>query len=556
MKILTLILFLSFGMTYAQWEENFELPGTDKKTYSNRKNIYEINENEWQSTIETGKIHALIYPIKTTQFLLPYDLLTKLFSFKSENPNYQKVFSVINKISPYKSFEDVLKSLGLNTYPLEENNNFNIPKLAPEQKIHPMGMTLMKKFGTTGLTFSCASCHSSNLFGVKVLGLTNRFPRPNHFFHQLKTLRFGIPVPLIKEMTGSSENDAKLFQNDKYLLNFIGTKDPEVLGLDTSLAQVGISLSLRHQDEYASFNKAALLNPLPHPLSYKVADSKPAVWWNLKYKTRWLSDGSIVSGNPIYTNFLWNEIGRGADLKELSGWLKENQKIVKELTAAAFASEAPHYNQFFPNTINLEKAQRGEILFNKNCAGCHGYYEKNWSSPDADKLSYNELIKTNRVKYHRKTPVKDVGTDAGRYEGMKYFADDLNRLKISQEMGVKVVPQIGYVPPPLVGIWARWPYFHNNSAPTLCDVLSPVSQRPVTFYMMDSIDPKIHFDQKCNGYPRIAPENYRKPLYLYDTTKLGLSNKGHEKKILLDENGREKFSHQDKFDLIEFLKTL
>jgi hypothetical protein len=40
-----------------------------------------------------------------------------------------------------------------------------------------------------------------------------------------------------------------------------------------------------------------------------------------------------------------------------------------------------------------------------------------------------------------------------------------------------------------------------------------------------------------------------------DTTKPGLRNTGHVK-MLLDENGREKFAKDDKTDLINFLKTL
>ena len=78
----------------------------------------------------------------------------------------------------------------------------------------------------------------------------------------------------------------------------------------------------------------------------------------LKYKTRWLSDGSIVSGNPIFTNFLWNEIGRGVDLQELEQWLKNNKKIVMELTTAVFATESPRWTDFFhADTINIVKAK-------------------------------------------------------------------------------------------------------------------------------------------------------------------------------------------------------
>ena len=64
-----------------------------------------------------------------------------------------------------------------------------------------------------------------------------------------------------------------------------------------------------------------------------------------------------------------------------------------------------------------------------------------------------------------------------RYQGTKYFAQALNDLKISQYMKTIVQPQKGYVPPPLVGIFARYPYFHNNSIPNLCAIMLPPEQR-------------------------------------------------------------------------------
>ncbi len=221
-----------------------------------------------------------------------------------------------------------------------------------------------------------------------------------------------------------------------------------------------------------------------------MADSKPAVWWTLKYKTRWLSDGSIVSGNPIFTNFLWNEIGRGTDLVLLEAWLEENRATVDELTVAAFASTPPHYTEFFgPESIDLAAAQRGEELFNATCASCHGTYEKDWDAPNAGELDAAGLMRTTRVVYHAQTPVLDVGTDLQRAQGMAAFASRLNELAISQWMETVVEVQAGYVPPPLDGIWMRYPYLHNGSVPTLCDLLSPAGERTAVFHNGPADDP-------------------------------------------------------------------
>ena len=266
----------------------------------------------------------------------------------------------------------------------------------------------------------------------------------------------------------------------------------------------------------------------------------------------------LFKENPIFTNFLWNEIGRGSDMVEMEKWLKENKQTVMELTTSVFNTPAPKWTDFFPAaTIDIEKAKRGEKIFLTTCKRCHGVYEKGWSESNSNEMSKEELLSTTRVLYHKKTPVKNVGTDPLRYEGMKYFADDLNRLAISKWMKTVVVPQEGYVPPPLVGIWARYPYLHNNSIPTLCDLLSPVEKRTKKFYQGTSDNPKTDFDSSCVGFPvgDQAPKEWSKVSDgLIDTSKPGLQNIGHQK-MLLDENGNEKYSQAEKMELIEFLKN-
>jgi mono/diheme cytochrome c family protein len=290
-----------------------------------------------------------------------------------------------------------------------------------------------------------------------------------------------------------------------------------------------------------------------------IADSKPAVWWNLKYKNRWLSDGSIVSGNPVHTNFLWNEIGRGTDLRELETWLFENDETIRELTAAVFASRPPRYEKFFGvGSIEIEKAKKGQKHFAMACARCHGTYTKAWDLPSAGTLSDEALLQNVKLTYHKKTPVRNVGTDPGRYLGMKEFADALNSLQISKSIGTVVEPQTGYVPPPLDGIWSRWPYFHNNSVPNLCALLTVSQKRPVTYWAGKADDKDRDFDQDCVGYPleEKTPAAWKKDKnQFYDTRKEGLRNSGHDVGIIL-EDGVEIFSASEKMELIEFLKTL
>lgn len=541
-------------MSLADWSRGVEV-------ITPRSNIYQFPEETFQDKVMKGRKHALIYPVTISELLIPFHPITNFFESDENDPVRRIMFDMVRAVAPFKSMKDLYSYLGLHDFPistqLETPNAF--PELSPQEKSVPMGATMLETPDGVALTFGCAACHSSDLFGVKVLGLTNRFPRANEFFRQGKTAAPYINTFIFKNVLQTTEGERLMMAHSKNVIRYVGAKKPQVLGLDTSLAQLGLSLSKRKQDAYATRTALSHRFPRQNKLSTMIADSKPAVWWNLKYKNRWLSDGSIVSGNPIHTNFLWNEIGRGVDLKSLENWLQNNTDTIEELTAAVFASQSPRYEKFFgENSIDLEKAKRGEVHFVQSCQKCHGVYEKAWNSTEAYQLTKQEQIQTIRTIYHKQTPVKDVGTDPGRYLGMKEFSDDLNRLQISKTIGTVVEPQKGYVPPPLDGIWSRWPYFHNNSIPNLCALLTRASERPKTYHAGAAKNKHTDFDQTCVGYPlgEKTPLAWKQdPEYFYNTHLEGLSNSGHDERIFLN-NGQEIYSWEQKLELIEFLKTL
>ncbi|MCO4755572.1 MAG: cytochrome c [Bacteriovoracaceae bacterium] len=566
--ILAIISINSVYSTTPDWGKDSQLPGQEKCFWKkdhevclkdgNRANIYNESQLQYDQETTEGAKHALYYPVTVTNLVIPNESVEKFFNEQAHSPLRKFIFKIAKKISQFESMEQIFDWLGLHKYP-ERKKDYGpnkIPFMGSKIQSQQMGVTNRRLHGADVTTFSCAACHSSDLFGVKVLGMTNRFPKANEFFHLGQSMISKVPTKAFELLFNPSDEDLFIFRNAKKALKHVEVVKPLALGLDTSLAQVGLSLSKRSEDEYASFSPWRARFPRSNPLREVPADSKPAVWWNLKYKTRWLSDGSIVSGNPIHTNFLWNEIGRGVDLHELELWLDKNTQTIKELTSFVFSTKAPAYNDFFPNEINIAKAQRGEKLFLKNCAGCHGQYDKGWSENSV--TSYKHQIKTTKVWYHKRTPVIDVGTDPYRREGMRYFYKDLNRLKISESIGTVVKPQDGYVPPPLVGIWARWPYFHNNSVPTLFDVLTPDYKRPKSYVSVPAQDKKLDFDKIKNGYP--APDKIRAIYrndkeFHFNANRAGTSNKGHTS-MLVDEDGVEKFTKTQKLEIIEFLKTL
>jgi hypothetical protein len=101
---------------------------------------------------------------------------------------------------------------------------------------------------------------------------------------------------------------------------------------------------------------------------------------------------------------------------------------------------------------------------------------------------------------------------------------------------------------PLDGIWATPPYLHNGSVPNLYALLSPVAERPTTFYLgnreYDPVNVGYHTEKFPFGF-------------CLDTSIRGNSNSGHE-----FNNGSGKgiigplLTPNERRALVEYLKTL
>ena len=497
-----------------------------------------------------------MYPVSATGLLVPYNPLVRIVETKDYDAIEKLVFG-----RSFASVSELTQWMGLSRFPTPGQSLVDsIPQPPNQPDDLGMGAGVLVRDGIKGLTFSCAACHADNFFGTPILGMGTKRPRANEIFVLAKELE-KLGIENISVVLGKI-SEKETIELKRFLTNFqsVGVQRPQHLGLDTSLAQVALSLARRKADPYAT--KDSKLTKQPRSLWPKgfVADSKPMPWWTMKYKTRWLADGSVVSGNPVFTNFLWNELGRGTDLKQLEGWMQNNQQAIRDLTAAVFASKAPRYGDFFGwNTVGLQKAKQGQKLFEQRCARCHGSYVKGWDAPSTDTEDLAALMKTTRVRYPKQTPVYDVGTDPNRAKGMTYFADALNQLAISKSMQTVVKPQTGYVPPPLNGIFARYPYLHNNSIPNLCALLTPSAQRPKKFVQGPAHNKKTDFDLDCVGYPTgdAIPAAWKEDTSAHvDTTKPGLSNKGHDVGIFVDTQGKSLLSTEQRAQLIAFLKTL
>ena len=537
----------------ADWSAGAKLPASGE-----RRDIYKLGA-KLPAIAQEGLEYTHAWPVTVSGVLLPWEPMAFVFEPGATDEQRVTAQELAKTMLGFGNLTEMYAWLGLQPRSAEPEAYPGVawPTSIPAGTF--VGAGHVKLPSGDALTFSCATCHTGRVFGKTVFGLTNRQTKANSFFGLGKQFFPLITEDIFRSLTSAKDDEVALLLRAQKNLPAIGYKDPQAQGLDTSLAQVALSLARRQPDAWATRDAALEKVPRPNALDVDVVDSKPAVWWSVKYKTRWLSDGSIVSGNPVFTNFLWNELGRGTDLYELRDWLVANRQKVEALTAVIFATPAPRWNDIFPQwPLDEARAKRGQALFAQTCASCHGTYAKGWEAKDAGQLSALDRLKTTKVTYFAQTPVHDVGTDMARAKGMAAFAADLNRLEISKEMNTVVEVQQGYVPPPLEGIFLRYPYLHNQSVPTLCELLRPTAFRTPSFWMGPDENPDTDYDKDCVGLPvgAAVPASWQQDSYAQmDTKKPGLSNQGHDS-FLLGTDGKEKFSAADRADLIEFLKTL
>ena len=182
----------------------------------------------------------------------------------------------------------------------------------------------------------------------------------------------------------------------------------------------------------------------------------------------------------------------------------------------------------FPAAIDATLAAEGEDVFARRCQRCHGSY-----GPDG---SYRTRV----------IATAEVGTDPVLADHAGQFAAPYVAWFNASFYGqvARLEPGDGYVAPPLDGVWATAPYFHNGSVPTLAAVLDSTQRAPRTAIVRGSDD----YDLDAVGWrtPPIAPD--RDQTRIYDTSRHGHSNAGHTYGDPLTPAARRA--------LLEYLKTL
>ena len=375
----------------------------------------------------------------------------------------------------------------------------------------PLGM-IVEKDGSWAM--SCLICHAGAVEGKTILGLANNSldfsslfedtaatitilhgekPGNPPFTQGLLFLTGGKPAARVEYPEGLLSASKGNFNSFTFSVNFLSLRDRD--------------LNMR--------DKPLDLKPLNHYLDV------PPLWHATKKKA-FYSDGFAEKSVRALMQFSLDPSFEPALFKS---WEEDYKKIYEWLHTL----ESPKYT----GVIDKNLAARGQQIYSQTCALCHGTPGRGGEYP-------NTVV-----------PIELVNTDRGRLDGLSAeFKKHFSSSWMGKYGESNVTTQAkGYVAPPLDGIWASAPYFHNGSVPTIYHVLFP-SERPTVWSVKDYSS----FDHTRVGllvteYERM-PETRtltEKRKY-YDTTRETMSNRGHPFADVL--------SKEQKLSLLEYLKSL
>jgi len=361
----------------------------------------------------------------------------------------------------------------------------------------PMGLRKAKGLIGVGITNDCLLCHGSSIFGKSIVGLPNSSIDLQLLFDELalvQGVKNSVPFPLTN-VRGTTEATASA----AYLLQF---RNPD--------------LTLREKVAVAFTHDGC---------------EDPPAWWLLKRKQTMYASGSHPAENVrSMMSFLLTPLN-GAQ------YIKEQEATFRDIHAYLLSIEAPKY----PLSIEEKKAACGKELFEKNCSTCHGTYGAEGKYP-------NKIVALDRIGTDP-TLARGYSEESRKAYNESWFGEETN----SKGKRLTATHHEGYQAPPLDGVWATAPYFHNGSVPTIYHVLNSKA-RPKIFTRSYRTE-KENYDSEKVGWkfatlekaadPKLPAHERRK---VYDTTQPGRSNAGH--------TFGDALTDDERMAIIEYLKTL
>ena len=345
-------------------------------------------------------------------------------------------------------------------------------------------------------TMNCLACHQGKVAGQVVPGMPNTQFALQSLADDVRTTKMRLKKRLVRMDLSSA-----VFP--------LGTSHGT-----TNAVMFGVAL-MAYRDPQLN-----VVAGLPSRMVHHDHDA-PA-WWNFRRKSRLYADGFAEKGHrPLMQFMLTPENGPDkfqeweADFQDVYAWLS--------------SLEAPKY----PFAVDKALAAQGEAVFKRNCADCHGSYGDDASYPN--KIVSIEEVGTDPVRLSSLTKHHRAGYEASWFS---HFGEH----KVVADPG-------GYVAPPLNGIWASAPYFHNGSVPSLWHVLHPAERPAVWTRTPDGYDQqKVGVEATAHErVPADIKSGHERRRY-FDTAGFGKSAAGHDFPDALDEG--------EKRAVLEYLKTL
>lgn len=347
-----------------------------------------------------------------------------------------------------------------------------------------------------GWVMSCLVCHSGKVDGQVIAGLGN-----NRL--ALQTLTEDVRRTKLLSFKPLSHLDLAILKLPLNTTN--GTSNSVIFGV--------VLGAKRLPDMSVDRSR-----PTP-PLVHHDMDAPP--WWHLRKKRRLYADGFSPKTHRAIMQFM---LLPENDRETVLGW----EEDFRQMLAWMETVEPPKYR----GSINSPLAARGQAIFESQCADCHGTYGGDGSYPE------------------KVIPLETVGTDPVRLQALSMEHRQWMKESWISHFGedrVDLAPE-GYVAPPLDGVWASAPYFHNGSVPTLQDVLAP-SERPKVWRQTSE-----EFDRQRLGLtverlsvmPVVKSDAERR--WYFDTALPGKSRQGHD--------FGEALSDEERSAVLEYLKML
>lgn len=251
-------------------------------------------------------------------------------------------------------------------------------------------------------------------------------------------------------------------------------------------------------------------------------DMDAPAWWNFHRKDRLYADGFAEKGHRGLMQFMMTRNNGPEQFRAVEADFRDIYQYIDSLRPPKW-----------PFAIDRQLARRGATLFNTHCADCHGTYGTEAAYPQV--TVDIEEVGTDRVRLDALTVKnrEDYGKGWFTHYGKQHTVGD---------------PK-GYLAPPLDGIWASAPYFHNGSVPTLWHVLHP-NDRPMIWKRSDNGYDSSRVGLEVETYDRF-PRTIRSREQIreyFDTRKFGKNASGHTFPDVLTE--------AEKQAVLEYLKTL